>query len=265
MKRRTIRILSITLILTVFTLAGCNTPAAEPRSPASTAEPTATATPAPPTVTPEPPFSGPGPFEVNVETDGTTLAGTLSGDGDVLLILVPMYPGGPEAWSAFVDVANDNGYRTLTYDFRGRGASDGTHDLAAAPADLEAVLAFASEHELAEQVVLLGPGEGGLAVLHTALANAGISGAVLLSPPRDHEDLSISDDALSGLTIPTLWIGSRQDLTHDVEAMSATAGGVTELWIYEGSSLHGTYLFEGFDRADLLERLRAFVSGVTGS
>lgn len=265
MNRPSIRIFSITLILTVFVLAACNAPAAEPEAPASPTEPPATTTPSPPTATPEPPFFGPGPFEVNVETDGVTLAGTLNGEGDVLLILAPMYPGGPEEWSAFVEVASDNGYRTLTYDFRGMGASDGTYDLSAAPADLEAMLTFASEHELAEQVVLMGPGEGGLAVLHTALTNNGISGAVLLSPPRERENLSISDDALSGLTIPTLWIAARQDLTHDVEAMSEAAGGVTDLWIYEGSGLHGTYIFEGFDRADLLDRLLAFAGGVTGS
>ena len=48
--------------------------------------------------------------------------------------------------------------------------------------------------------------------------------------------------------------------------MSALVGSTdNELWIYEGSSLHGTYIFEGSDGPDMTQRLLTFVSRVTGN
>jgi hypothetical protein len=47
--------------------------------------------------------------------------------------------------------------------------------------------------------------------------------------------------------------------------MSALAGSAKkDLWIYEGSSLHGTYIFDGADGPDMQRRLLEFVAAVTG-
>jgi hypothetical protein len=235
------------------------TPAASP-TPAS--EDAAAPTSPPPTATV--PFEGEGPWEADFGTaDGVTLHGTLFGEGDTGIVLAPNYPGGAAAWQPFAEAAAERGYRALAFDLRGHGESGGDPDLAAAPDDVAAAAAFLRDQG-AERIILMGGGEGAMAVILAAASGDDIAGLAALSPMREDSGLAVSEADLAGLSVPSLWIGARTDMEHDAEGMAGQAGGEPEVWIYEGSSLHGTYLFEGIDAPDLTERLLDFAESAAG-
>lgn len=227
------------------------------------AEPETDPTPLPPTATPAL-FEGEGPWEVGFESaDGTALHGTLFGEGDVGLVLAPNYPGGAVAWHAFAEAAAERGYRALAFDLRGHGESGGEPDLAAAPGDVAAAAAFLRERG-AERIILMGGGEGAMAAVLAAASGEDVIGLAALSPMRDYGGMAVTEADVAALDVPSLWIGARTDMAHDAEGMAAQAGDGADLWIYEASSLHGTYLFEGIDRPDLTGRLLDFADSAAG-
>lgn len=208
------------------------------------------------------PFAGNGPWIVDLTTeDGVHLAGTVYGHEGAGILLAPMYPGGQAGWKLFAEVAASKGYRVLTFDFRGYGDSDGTQNPTEALADLKVAQDFLLENSDG-RIVLIGAGLGGTAVIRSAAqtADGSVLGIAVISAPRIFGEFDLSDDELQGLGLPSLWLGARNDMTQSTEELYSLAGGAKELWIYEGSSLHGTFIFEGADGSDLQQRLLTFIS-----
>jgi pimeloyl-ACP methyl ester carboxylesterase len=250
-----------------LTLAACTNPiGTEPPDAGGTqtAEPTQASSDQTPTPT-EPPYTGSGPWQVTFSSeDDVELGGTLYGDGTTTIVLAPAYPGGQEGWAAFARAAFEQGYRSLTLDFRGHGASKGSEDATSNTKDIAAAINFLKAHG-AQKVVLVGAGLGGSASILAANIDGGIAGVGLVSPTRGVEGFQVSDSDLSSLKIPSVWLAARNDLTQNVEEMSALAGSAQkDVWIYEGSSLHGTYIFDGADGSDLQRRLLEFIAVVAG-
>jgi pimeloyl-ACP methyl ester carboxylesterase len=220
--------------------------------------------------TPEPspvsPFSGEGPWTVAFDTaDGITLAGTLFGTGPNTVVLSHMYLDDQSDWHPFARTLEAQGFRVLTFNFRGYGNSGGERDIASAPTDLEAALTFLRSHEDGP-TVLIGAGVGGMASIHVAAQDTAISGLAVISAPQQFEGLEVVDSDLSALALPSLWLGTRNDLTHQVETLyEMVPAGNKEIWIYEGSSLHGTFILGGADGSDMERRLLEFTSRVLGT
>jgi alpha/beta superfamily hydrolase len=176
-----------------------------------------------------------------------------------------MYIGGEDAWFSFAQTLAESGYRALTFDYRGFGESEGTRDVTQAPADVTAAVGFLQASE-ASPVVILGAGIGGSAGAKAASQDATLAGIAAISAPTTFQGLEVADAELSALTIPSLWIGSRNDMTQNTEEMYDLAGSAEkDLWMYEGSSLQGAFIFDGADANDLRTRLLDFVARVTGS
>jgi len=209
------------------------------------------------------PLAGDGPWAVTFQTnDGTTLSGIITGQGTVGLVFAPMYPGAKEGWATFAQAAAQQGYRSLAFDFRGHGESGGSRDIPAQPEDLSAAVALLKANGV-EQVVIVGAGPGGMAAIRVAPHDAAIRGIVVVSSARSYDKFEITDSDLSALTIPSLWLAARNDMTQQVEDLYAHAGGEPKtLWIYEGSSVQGTYLLEGADGPDMQRRLLEFIASV---
>jgi hypothetical protein len=274
---------ALIILLILLALAACGgAPAAAPppptdgaapatapadQSPAAGAEPAtgSAAEPTSPPPTATVPFEGEGPWEADFETaDGVALHGTLfGGEADTGIVLAPNYPGGAAAWHAFAEAAAERGYRALAFDLRGQGESGGEADLAAAPDDVAAAAAFLRERG-AERIILMGGGEGAMAAVLAAASGEDIAGLAAISPMREYGGMAVTEADLAGLSAPSLWIGARTDMTQDAEGMAGQAGGEPEIWIYEGSSLHGTYILEGIDAPDLTERLLDFADSAAG-
>jgi pimeloyl-ACP methyl ester carboxylesterase len=269
------------LLLAGLALAACGAPPASPTAsggedqPANSPiiTPTATAMESPPededplvepTLTPDP-FTGDGPWAVTFETeDGETLNGTLFGRGAVDIILAPDYPGKQEGWIPFAEAATQAGYRVLTFDFRGYAQPEDRVEWSDSPADLDAALDFMRALD-GKQFVIMGAGQGSLAAILAAREHEDVIGLAALSTPRAINGLSLADSDLRRLDVPSLWVGARTDLAQSVEELYELAGSDDkEVWVYEGSSLSGTFIFEGADQNDLIERLLAFADQVSG-
>ena len=210
------------------------------------------------------PMTGDGPWPVDFTSgDGTKLNGVLYGKGKTGVVLAPMYPGGKEGWASFAKSAAAQGYSALAFDLRGYGSSEGTRSLPDAPADVKAAVGFLKKI-ISGKVVVVGAGFGGMASVKAVAGDDTILGLVIISSPQSFGGLEVSSADLSGLTIPSLWLAARNDLTQNIEDMYGQAGGKKNLWVYEGSSLQGTYILEGADGPDLQRRLLEFVAGVAG-
>lgn len=263
----------VAVLLTGLIFAACTGPGVAPATGgaadgtpgSSTAEPTQAAggqpTPAPTEIS----YTGAGPWQVTFNTaDKVTLSGTMYGDGKTVIILAPAYPGGQEGWAAFGAAAAAKGYRALTFDFRGYGSSKGSQSPADMPADIQAAADYLKGLG-AEKIILAGAGLGGSATILAAGKASDLSGVALVSATRGVEGLQVGDGDLTALKIPTLWLAARNDLTQSTEEMAALVGSDKKnIWIYEGSSLHGTYIFDGADGPDMQRRLLEFVAAVTG-
>ena len=220
----------------------------------------ASAVPAGPT-----PLAGDGPWAVKFPSSGgTRLDGVVYGQSVLCLVLAPMYPGAKEGWLTFAATAGLQGYRALTFDFRGHGDSEGKIDVSLAPDDLTGAIAILKQNGCT-QFVLVGAGLGSMAAIKIAPQDETVRGVVVISSPRAFDSLEITDADLNALTMPTLWLAARNDMTQSVEEMSALAGSASKtLWIYEGSSVQGTYILEGADGPDLEKRLLEFIASAFG-
>ena len=163
-------LLLILSLLGCLGLAACSSPQPQPPTtePVSDSAPTeeapAATVEAPTTApTPEEPFPGDGPWSVTFVTeDGLTLHGTVFGKGAAGIVLAPMYIGGPDAWFPFAQMLSENGYRVLTFDYRGYGESEGSRDVTQAAVDVTAAVDFLKANDVSPMVII-GAGIGGSA------------------------------------------------------------------------------------------------------
>jgi pimeloyl-ACP methyl ester carboxylesterase len=95
-----------------------------------------------------------------VTADGVTLQGTLYGTGATAVVLAPMYLGTRASWQPFAEDAAAQGYRVLTFDYRGYGSSGGDRSPSNTPADVAAAISFMRQNRFSP-VVLIGAELGG--------------------------------------------------------------------------------------------------------
>ena len=211
----------------------------------------------------EPVEEDPSPREVSFDTeDGITLGGTLIGLGDTAIIFSHMFPSDQTSWHPLAQLAADEGYLALAYDYRGYGASGGEVDIAAIERDVGAAYDFLRQRG-AQRIVLIGASIGGSASIKFAASGPqGVVGLVVVSGPQEFQGLQVSSSDLAALALPSLWLSARNDtLTPQFEDMFNAAGGPDKsIWIFESSGTRGTFIFGApLDGAELETRLLDFV------
>lgn len=206
-----------------------------------------------------------GPREVTIETaDGITLGGTLFGTGDTAIVFSHMFSTEQTSWQPFAEVAAEQGYLALTYDFRGYGASGGDRNIPAIDGDVRAAYDFVKAQG-AQRVILVGAEMGGIASIKVAATlQDELTALILLSSPQSFEGLESTQEELAALTMPSLWLSARTDMvTTEFEDMFDVAGGDKSMWIFEGSGVRGTFIFDTpLDGEDLTQRLLDFLAQV---
>jgi pimeloyl-ACP methyl ester carboxylesterase len=262
------RSFAVVAIFFLLILAGCSSgpdPSISTQSVAQTAI-AQTAQVQTPTAIPatDDPFPGEGPWPVTITTsDNALLAGTVFGKSGPGVVLAPMYPGGAEDWQTFALTAASQGYRVLTFDLRGYGKSEGERSSTSATMDIVAATSYLKGLG-ADRITLIGAGVSGTASIKVALEDPSIAALAVISSPRAIGDLSVEDLELSALSQPSLWLAARNDMTNNIEELYNAAGGAKSLWIYEGSSLQGTFILEGADSQDMQQRLLDLIASANG-
>jgi uncharacterized protein len=156
--------------------------------------------------------------------DGVKLSGRLFGSGTVGVVLSHMLPADQTSWWDFASELADEGYRALTYDFRGycpggdAGCSAGAKQIAPIWQD---VLGAIDEIRSAgaTRVVLIGASMGGTASLVAASKpGAQVQAVLTLSAPASIEGLVADPQTLSTVTAAKLFIAGNADPTGSADA-----------------------------------------------
>jgi uncharacterized protein len=188
-------------------------------------------------------------------SDGVTLAGRLFGPADAQegVVLSHMLPADQTSWYPFAQRLADDGYRVLTFDFRGYcpggdgGCSQGTKDINAAPTDLDAAVRYLRAHG-PQRIGLAGASMGGTASLLVAGTDpAGIDAVVTLSAPQVLSGLGVGLSQLAAVAAPKLFVaglGDPSGAVNAADAMYADSPQPKDEQIVTDDS-HGTDLLSG--------------------
>ena len=163
--------------------------------------------------------------------DGVQLDGRLFGPQNASggVVLAHMLPADQRSWYSFAQRLADQGYRVLTFDFRGYcpggdgGCSQGIKDVDAAPMDLRAAVEKLRAEGVA-RIGIAGASMGGTAALLVAADDPkGIPAVVALSAPQVLNGLAVGPDVLQRVTGAKLYIAGLGDPSGAAPAADAMA------------------------------------------
>ena len=163
--------------------------------------------------------------------DGVDLAGRLFGPADASagVVLAHMLPADQSSWYPFAQRLAAQGYRVLTFDFRGycpggeAGCSKGAKQVDAADVDLQAAV-DRLRAEGVDRVGIAGASMGGTAALIVAAADpAGVPALVTLSAPQSIEGLTADPATLAQIAGAKLYIAGLGDPSGAVASADALA------------------------------------------
>jgi uncharacterized protein len=158
-------------------------------------------------------------------SDGVTLDGRLFGPSGAQagVVLSHMLPADQSSWYPEADRLAAQGFRVLTFDFRGycpdgdAGCSQGTKDINEAPTDLTAALSFLRSQG-PTRLGLVGASIGGLASLVVASQQTNIPAVVTLSAPEVLNAVAAGPSVLANITGAKLFIAGLGDPTGSAQA-----------------------------------------------
>lgn len=202
--------------------------------------------------------------------DGIELSGTLFEAGEVAVILA--HQGTPGAnqrdWHYFGAALADMGYTALAFDFRGIGKSGGRQDRSKLDLDVYGALQFL-QHQSYNEIFCIGASMGGTACIKNAINGRQLAGVITLGSAMitgyGQNDLRISLDELSSVTLPKLFITAEDDsslVVGDTTRMYENSPEPKELCLLPGSA-HGTDLFDTDVHDELTDVIIAFLTEIT--
>jgi pimeloyl-ACP methyl ester carboxylesterase len=172
------------------------------------------------------------------------LAGVTWGLGEIGVVFAHTFRDTKESWAPFAEAMATRGFRTLVFDFRGYGDSNGERDPAKNDLDLEAAI-DKIEALGARKVFVVGASMGGTAAIVVG-ARLRLAGIVAVSAPTDFMGLSAAA-AIKSIDEPVLLIAAAGDAGAPEAArlLYAAAPQPKLLEIIPGTSAHGTDLLQG--------------------
>lgn len=193
-------------------------------------------------------------------SDGVLLEGTVYGEGSDGIVLAHMRGADRSTWEPFAQDAAADGFRVLTFDFRGYGGSGGERDTLL-DVDLTAAVEYL-QREGAESVIVMGASMGGTATINVA-SKLDLAGAASLSAPAEFQGLPALDVA-DDVDEPLLLVVAEDDEPYAGAAASILdAAPDGRLEVFDGGA-HGTNLFSEYSD-DLTAELLIFAGDPGGS
>jgi len=238
------------------------TPSASPtKTPQPSATPTAPPSPIPPSATPDVKIE-----LVNFITqDNIKLAGTLFGEGELAVILAHM--GMPDvdqrSWQPFARLLAERDFTALTFDFRGRGKSEGNPVYNTLPFDIYAAIQFLQDRGY-ERIVCIGASMGGTACMRAALDHDLAGLGVIASVMSNGKPNQVSVYDLQQLTLPKLLVYAGNEVPAvviDMKIISEFAPEPKLIQVYQASA-HGTNLFNTEYGGQLTDLLIGFLEAI---
>lgn len=192
--------------------------------------------------------TGTPPFDDTLITanDGTVLRGRVYGSGPTAVVMVHDFDGDQKDLESLAKTAADRGFTVLTYNMRGHKPSPGEKEVGSTAADAASAIRYVRRTMQRNQILLVGEGLGGTAVLKAA-SQEQVLGVVTISAYSQFRGLSVIDD-IPRVTAPKLFIAAEGDTeTADAaRAFQEKAKGPSELKLLPGSA-RGKALREGVE------------------
>ena len=160
-------------------------------------------------------------------SDGVLLAGRLFGPEAATsgVVLAHMLPADQSSWFDFAARLGEQGYRALTFDFRGycpggnAGCAGGSKDISSTWKDVAGAVDYLRAGGI-KHVALVGASMGGTASLVVASSEGDrIEAVVTLSAPESIEGLVAGPDVVQQVTAAKLFLAGNAD---DASAQAAT-------------------------------------------
>jgi len=171
------------------------------------------------------------------------------------------------SWEPFASRLVEQGYTTLTFDFRGHGASPGTRDFATLGLDAAAAIKFLTLQGF-DRVVCIGASMGGTACLAAAAGGYEIAGLGMLSSPRNIPGgpVLVSKSDFRAMTFPKVFMIAEEDYASptfvaDFIEMVEEASEPKASYLYPGMA-HGTGLLLGATGEEAQEILLQLVETI---
>jgi len=224
-------------------------------------QPSATPTPIPPSTTPDVKIE-----LVNFTTqDDIKLAGTVFGEGDLAVILAHM--GMPDvnqqSWQPFARLLAERDFTALTFDFRGRGKSEGNQVFNTLPYDVDAAIQFLQARGF-ERIACIGASMGGTACMRAALDHDLAGLGVIASVMSNGKPNQVSAYEVQKLTLPKVLVYAGNEapaVVIDMKIISELAPEPKLVQVYQASA-HGTNLFNTEYGGQLIELLIGFLEAI---
>jgi dienelactone hydrolase len=216
--------------------------------------------------------------EVNVEKvnfttdDGVNIAGTFylpeSNNGIAVILSHQGTIGADQAtWQPFADLISQKGFIALTYDFRGRGQSEGSLDFTKLQNDLMAAVNYVKSRGF-DSIVCMGASMGGNASIEVAL-KIKLKGLVAICCTLPY-DVTLED--LPKIIAPKLFICTEDDtadgaltyLAPMMKLMYDTSIEPKQLKIFPGVE-HGTLIFGSENGDEFTQLLLNFLDSIKNS
>jgi pimeloyl-ACP methyl ester carboxylesterase len=168
------------------------------------------------------------------------------------VVLAHMQPADQSSWFDYAETLADEGYRTLTFNFRGTcpggdaGCSEGVIDPALSWHDVQAAVRFLRSTGI-PRVAVIGASAGGAAAL-VAAARPGsrVAAVAALSAPVTTGALTVSPETLVAATAAKLFIAGTGDATAATDAQRMYDQSVPPKRVeIVPSDEHGSDLLEG--------------------
>jgi alpha/beta superfamily hydrolase len=238
---------------------------ATPLPPTDTPEPTETATPLPPTNTPEPTATAtiaytPTPEikteRVEIPYEDRIIRGTLVGEGDIAVVLAPMFGENRSSWIAFAKHLASLGYTALAFDFPGFGASSGEFNYTATTFDALAVIDFLLDQGY-ERIVCMGASVGAGACYEAAVLRPNLAGLVVISAP-----VGTTSEEAAILLMPKLLVtGDEPDVKGPMKENYQLLAAPKQFKLIN-NKVHGTDLLNTDARDEFIDILVDFLENL---
>ncbi len=186
-----------------------------------------------------------------VTEDDVQLGATLFGTQDDLVVLL-LHMGKAKGsnntqkdWHSFARFLAENGYTSLTLDFRGRGESSGDVRNDLLPLDILAAIQYLQEQGY-ERFVCVGAGMGGTTCMRLALDGVDLDGLVVLAASlQAGPNNQVTTAEIPRIQIPKFYIYGENDgygFSDAMEKIYAASTYPKELLICPDTAAHGTEL-----------------------
>ena len=261
--------ISIIMVLFLLLISSCAQPEAEianetqveivstTQPPAPTSTSTSKPTLPPPTDTPGP-TELPAPTgtavnsvkkeQISVPRDENIIRGTMVGDGEIAVVLAPLFGESRGRWLKFAEYIAPLGYTAVAFDFPGPyGSSSGEFKFDQVQFDALAVIEYLRELGY-EHIVCMGASIGADACFKAALIDPSLAGFVVISAPEE-----TTEEEAAVLSMPKLLIsGDEQDVKGPLETTYQLLPDPKQ-FVFINQKAHGTEMLNtGDELRDIL-------------